>query len=106
MSLSNTRFKSYPPDKRKELLDSNSESPEIKEKDIQTVIQILTQTQLPDYAEGKTNEYYRNEYRIKHRDEIEEHKEDDPSGGKTQKKKKKKKKTKGVLRQRTIKNKV
>ena len=70
-------------------------------------IQSLLDT-LPLYVGNNEEEYYRNEYREKHKHDMEqqqvEHKDGgDQGGGKTQKKKKKK--PKGVLRQRTIKNK-
>ena len=74
-------------------------------------IQSLLDT-LPLYVKNNEEEYYRNKYREKHKHDMEqqqveqqvEHKDGgDQGGGKTQKKKKKK--PKGVLRQRTIKNK-
>ena len=70
-------------------------------------IQSLLDT-LPLYVKNNEEEYYRNKYREKHKHDMEQqqvgHKDGgDQGGGKTQKKKKKK--PKGVLRQRTIKNK-
>lgn len=76
---------------------------------IYKTIQTLMQTQLPPYAEGKGNEYYRIFYIDAHASEMdsmtEEHKSDDASvGGKTQKKKNKRGQSRA--KQRTIKNKV
>jgi hypothetical protein len=99
------------PDASQSHIENNKVSNAIKD-----AIQSLLDT-LPLYVKNNEEEYYRNKYREKHKNDMEqqqveqqqveqqvEHKDGgDQGGGKTQKKKKKK--PKGVLRQRTIKNK-
>jgi hypothetical protein len=87
----------------------------IQEPDVPENIQDLIDKQLPLYADGKGNEYYRMLYIDAHASEMdsmtEEHKSEEVRGGsktksgKTQKKKKKKR-GQSRAKQQTIKNKV
>ena len=84
--------------------DDEEEEKDNGPNDIGGIIQNIIESQLPDYKEGKNEEYYKKTYSELYKNVIEKEKKDNPvktKGGKTQKRKKRTR-----PKQHTIKNKV